>query len=254
MSTSTIRLIGAGLALAVGLTLGTPSPSGAETPPHPDHVFVERLYAKVLGRPVTPAEVRYWMQQLADGTSRTTVAVRVAGSPEGRGALVATIYRRAFDRVPGTGERTYWVGRLAAGRSVEAVWADMAVSPEVHAIGGGLFPDDDAGHAAYLHLLFLGRIVAAEGEPALPSWQYWTDRIAADPSARGVHRTAVVLGRVPDSTRFALGQAMGAACGPDGSPAPAPPGTLAATWAAARHDLVRLTAVALATRCPTADL
>lgn len=252
MHTSTIRLV-AVAALAALLTIGLapPGPATAETPPHPDHVFVEALYGRVLGRAPSTAETGYWLQQLSAGTTRTTVAVRVAGSPEGRGALVTTTYRFAFDRVPLAGEREYWVGRLAAGRSVEAIWADMAVSPEVHRIPGS-FSDSPGGHASYLYLLFLSRLVVAEGPPAYPGWGYWIDRIAVDPSTRGVHRTAVAFGRAPDSTRMGVGRAVAAACSFDsGVLSRVQRQAVDAAWAAARHDLTRLTAVVVATICPT---
>ena len=212
MHTSTIRLLAAAtLAALLTIGLAPPGPATAETPPHPDHVFVEALYDRVLGRAPSTAETGYWLQQLSAGMARTTVAVRVSGSREGRIALVMTTYRFAFDRVPLAGEWEYWVGRLAAGRSVEAVWADLAVSPEVHRIAGS-FSDSPGGHASYLYLLFLNRLVAAEGEPAIPGVEYWTDRIAADPSTRGVHRTAIAFGRAPDSTRMGVGRAVAAAC------------------------------------------
>ncbi|HEX7132809.1 MAG TPA: DUF4214 domain-containing protein [Iamia sp.] len=253
MPTSTIRLIGAGLALAIGLTLGVP-PAGAGTPPTADQVFVERLYANVLGRPATSGETGYWLQQLAAGRPRTTVAVRVAGSREGRGVLITRLYDHAFDfdRVPSAAERDYWVGRLAAGRSVEAVWADVTLSPEVHQVGGGAyFPDTNVGQALHFYAFYLSRLPVTEPPEAMEGVNYWADRIAADPSSRGVHRTALAFGRSRDATTTGLGRGWVPACAGLQSLTPAQSWTLTATWAAARHDLVRLAAVAVAVVCPT---
>ncbi|HMJ77364.1 MAG TPA: DUF4214 domain-containing protein [Iamia sp.] len=255
MHTSCVRRsLVAGLVLAIGLTLVAPSPASAETPPSPDQVFVERLYANVLGRSATTAEKGYWLQQLGAGMPRTTVAVRVGGSPEGRGVLVTKVYRIAFDfeRVPGAAEKAYWVGRLAAGRSVEAMGTDFTASPEIHRIGGGsYFPDTKWGQSAHLFAFYLSRLVQVEPDPPRPDWVYWADRIAADPSSAGVHRTALAFGRVPDATTVGIGRGLQLGCpGPSVALTPAQRSTLGATWTAARQDIVRLAAVAVAVVCP----
>jgi len=256
MHTSCIRRpFVAGLALALGLVLLAPGPASAETPPAPDQVFVERLYAKALGRPASSGETGYWLQQLGAGTPRTTVAVRVAGAPEGRRRLVALVYPRAFDREASAAERDYWAGRLLAGRTPEAMLADITLAPEVDTLIGDAFADDDAsgyGPSAYLFLLYLGRLVHTEDVDPRPEWRYWADRAAADLSKVGLHRLAITFGRLPDPTQRGIRSAVALACG-DQTLTPAQRWTLGATWTAARFDSVRLAAMAVAVVCPTAD-
>jgi hypothetical protein len=63
-----------------------------------NEAFVAQLYGDALGRPATPHETVYWMQQFAAGASSARVAASVLQSPEGSSHLTLVLYQGAMHR------------------------------------------------------------------------------------------------------------------------------------------------------------
>lgn len=70
-----------------------------------DAGFVDRAFTTLVGRPPSAAERRAWLTRLGSGWTRLTVARNLAGSLEGRRAIVGEAYADVLDRAPTGAER-----------------------------------------------------------------------------------------------------------------------------------------------------
>jgi hypothetical protein len=66
--------------------------------------FVDRLYGRLLGQAPDPDGAAYWVQRLASGARRSTVAKAFAPLAAIRARLITDIYQRTLDRVPTASE------------------------------------------------------------------------------------------------------------------------------------------------------
>ncbi len=92
--------------------------------------WVDALYRDALGRPADPAGRQFFLDQLAAGRSRASIASFFTGGSEGRRVLVRRLMTELLRRPADTGGVTFFAGKLAAGTSVEKVIAMIATSPE----------------------------------------------------------------------------------------------------------------------------
>lgn len=176
----------------------------------PHEAWVRALYRDLLGRSGTDAEVRFWTDRLAAGSSRQWVASAFATSPEWVRSVVTGFYRDTLGREPDAAGLAYWTDVLRSGRPVAQVAAQFYGSAEyVQRAGGGsieawvrdlyrtlLGREADAGGVAY----WSGTVAAggSTGAVALPFYQ-------SEESCRArvaeLYRT--LLGRDPDPVGLA---------------------------------------------------
>lgn len=107
--------------------------------------WVRRLYADVLGRPATAAEVSQWA-----GKDRHAVARAVLGSSERHRRTAAEWYRTFLRREPDAGGLTNFTRALDGGMHPETALAVMLASPEYFGRAGqsvNLDPGGPGGNA-----------------------------------------------------------------------------------------------------------
>lgn len=80
--------------------------------------FVSALYARILGREPTAADVEYWATQIP-ARGRAWVAASFFGSIESRRGRVERLYRDILGRNVDAAGRDYWVGQLATVNDVK---------------------------------------------------------------------------------------------------------------------------------------
>jgi hypothetical protein len=92
--------------------------------------WVKGMYLDLLGRTPSQAEINYWVNILAGGTSTTDVAFGFASSNEREGQRVTADYKTYLARTPTSAEVSYWVSAFAGGLRNEAVQAGFLSSKE----------------------------------------------------------------------------------------------------------------------------
>jgi uncharacterized delta-60 repeat protein len=92
--------------------------------------FLATLYHDTLGRAIDPSGQASWGQALAQGASRTDVALAVLGSAEADGVTVDRLYLRFLGRAADDFGRTASTDALQQGVANDAVIADIVGSPE----------------------------------------------------------------------------------------------------------------------------
>ena len=101
--------------------------------------FVDRLFAKVLGRQPDPGGRAFWVEQLDAGRSRTFVAQQVYASEESRRRRVGALYQRFLARQPDPEGHDYWTNVIATREDV-AVSLYLSASPEYYLKASDRFP------------------------------------------------------------------------------------------------------------------
>ncbi len=77
-----------------------------------DTGFLQGVYQAALGRSASAAELAGWQQQLAAGTSRTSVALQILTTTEARGYLVSSFYQSLLHRAPNPTEQAQGAAAL----------------------------------------------------------------------------------------------------------------------------------------------
>ncbi len=95
-----------------------------------DAGWIDALYRDALGRPADAAGRQYFLDQMAAGRTRGSIASFFTGGAEGRRALVRRLMTELLRRPADAAGVTYFASRLAAGTSVERVIAMIASSDE----------------------------------------------------------------------------------------------------------------------------
>ncbi|HVC92930.1 MAG TPA: DUF4214 domain-containing protein, partial [Pirellulales bacterium] len=102
-------------------------------------LWVDAMYQDLLGRAPDPQGETYWVTQLDQGTSRATVALGFAASPEREALRITQDYVDFLDRLPGQSEVDFWVQEFQNGVTNEDVITSFVASDEyynhVQAIG-----------------------------------------------------------------------------------------------------------------------
>jgi len=115
--------------------------------------FVHAAYLDLLGRPVDPSALQFWLGQLSGGMTRTKVALHLVNSDEYRRLVVRAEYRTILGRAPSTTEITTGVNGLRANPSVDDFRAGLIGSNEFWTKAGAT----PAGFAKRLYQVELGR-------------------------------------------------------------------------------------------------
>jgi len=97
-----------------------------------NNAFLSAFYQSQLGRPIDPSGQQYWGNQLAGGTSRALVALRIIQGNESNGNLVTGFYNNYLGRAPDQPGYNYWVQQLNSGRSPQFVAALILGSDEFY--------------------------------------------------------------------------------------------------------------------------
>jgi hypothetical protein len=95
-----------------------------------DKAWVDAMYKDLLGRPADAAGEAYWVNALAAGSTRTSVAYGFAASPEREAEVIQTDYSTYLGRTAGEAEVASWVLAFESGASNENVIAGFAASDE----------------------------------------------------------------------------------------------------------------------------
>ncbi len=101
-----------------------------------DQAWLNALYHDVLGRVPDAAGEAAWLQMLASGASRFSVAFGVAASVEHESIIVATLYQSYLGRSANASEVAGWVNHLQHGMSNEQVVAAFVASDEFYSRHG----------------------------------------------------------------------------------------------------------------------
>lgn len=113
-----------------------------------DGGWVDALYRDALGRPADAAGRQYFLDQLAAGRTRGSIAAFFTGGTEGTRALVRRLMVELLRRPADAPSVDFYAGRLAAGNTVEQVISVLLASSEYLAKASPLAPDVDA---VFLH-------------------------------------------------------------------------------------------------------
>jgi len=105
-----------------------------------DQAWLDALYHDVLGRNPDAAGEASWLQTLASGASRFSVAFGFATSVEHEAIVVAADYQTYLGRSASASEIAGWVNNLQHGLSDEQVVAAFVASDEFFSGRGGTIP------------------------------------------------------------------------------------------------------------------
>ena len=81
--------------------------------------FVDRLYRELLNRPVDPAGLAFWTNQLTQGMTRIQVAAGIESSMEFQAVTVQRAYQQYLHRTADPAGLTFWTNFLQQGSTVE---------------------------------------------------------------------------------------------------------------------------------------
>jgi hypothetical protein len=156
-----------------------------------DSAFVNLLYQNALGRPADTAGAQYWDDVLANGTSRSNVALNFAESQENlaktlsmagdaNNAEAYRLYVAALNRTPDAGGLAYWSAQLADGATPIQVAQGFVSSAEFQQDYGTLNSND------FLTTLYKNVLHRA---PDAAGLQYWTGQLQ-----HGASEASVLVG------------------------------------------------------------
>lgn len=135
----------------VALTV-TPIPPAAQCTPN--QCWVAQVYLDLLGRPVDAAGLAFWTSALAQGATRTQVALAIESSPEYRTLAISDLYLELLNRPVDPLGLQYSLNFLAQGGTLEQLEAIILSSPEYFSTQGG---GTNAGWIAAVYLDVLQR-------------------------------------------------------------------------------------------------
>ncbi len=93
-------------------------------------LWVDAMYQDLLGHAPDPSGEVYWVQQLTNGVSRTSVAFGFAASAEREGQHVQQDYQHYLGRTAAASEVNYWVSQFGVGVTNEAIITGFVASEE----------------------------------------------------------------------------------------------------------------------------
>ncbi len=97
-----------------------------------DALWVDAMYFDLLGRQPDPQGEAYWVQQLAVGASRTSIAYGFAASLERERTRITDDYQHYLDRQPDAQGLNYWLNQFAGGVTNEDLITGIVSSDEYY--------------------------------------------------------------------------------------------------------------------------
>jgi hypothetical protein len=95
-----------------------------------DIAWIDAVYLDLLGRPADSDGETFWVNRLAQGADRSSVAFGFAASLEREAQHVDGLYRKFLDRVASSAEINFWVGQFAKGFTNEELVTGFVSSDE----------------------------------------------------------------------------------------------------------------------------
>ena len=115
-----------GVSTSARFSLINKSPLGSSA----NDLYVENVYALLLGRVADMTGGQTWVNALNNGMSPVTMVQDIEKSPEYLDDMVTALYRHYLNRAPDSGGLSAFAGQLAGGMTIEAVAAEIVSSPE----------------------------------------------------------------------------------------------------------------------------
>jgi uncharacterized protein YkwD len=157
--TYTVTTVGSGLPSSIirTVTIGSQNVRLDSSPQ--DDSYIEHLYATILGRGASNAEVALWDNVLQGWGGPQAVASGIQHSPEALTRIVDGWYVSYLGRSPHNGEEQGWVALLERGETEEAVLSGILGSKEFYDRQASLNPAETANQAFIqsLYSLLLAR-------------------------------------------------------------------------------------------------
>lgn len=132
----------------------------------PEECWVDAVYQDALGRPAEQSGLDFYTAELAAGSTRTQVALKILSSREAHEYTVKQVFEEILDRPIDPGAVDYYADLLDAGESLDDVKSLLLGSPEYYNKVGGT-------NDAFLEALYqdvLGRNIDPFGEALYKSW------------------------------------------------------------------------------------
>src|SRR5439155_19498949 len=92
--------------------------------------WLDGVYQDILGRKPDAAGKNAWLQQMAVGLDRTTLALQFASSAEHEALVVSANYQQLLGRQASAAELNGWVQAAQAGTPDEQIMTAFLASPE----------------------------------------------------------------------------------------------------------------------------
>jgi hypothetical protein len=127
---------------------------GSSVVPNGTKAFITAAYADVLGRSPSTNDMRFWVNGLLKGASRTDVAGGFNNSDEYRLIRIDEAYRTVLGREPEANGRSWWLAQMQAGRlQPDDAARNFYASQEFYTSSGGT----DESFIAAVYQVLLGR-------------------------------------------------------------------------------------------------
>jgi Domain of unknown function (DUF4214) len=139
------------------------------------NAFVRGLYANILQRAPSDAEVNGWVSSLNSGMSMQSVTQAFIGSNEHLALIVNTDFTNFLGRPADPSALSYWTGQMANGMTQDQVAAAILGSPEYFALQG-------SSNSMYIQGVYFSVLDrSADGSVA-----YWNSQLASGASREQV--------------------------------------------------------------------
>ncbi len=92
--------------------------------------WLKSAFQDILGHGLDAGSQDFFGTQLANGTSRTTIALAIASSQDYRTSSVQSLFQKYLKRSAAGDDLNFWLGQYAAGQTREQILAGIISSPE----------------------------------------------------------------------------------------------------------------------------
>jgi len=144
--------------------------SGAQSGSHLQ--FVRNITQDLLGREVRETEAKEWLDQIATGSSFSSIVSCLLHSQERRERIIVDYYHRFLDRAPNQDGLQLWTGLLALGKSYDEILVAILSSNEYFGRAG-------ATHEGFVRGLIRDAFQRKPHEMEIDSWVGFLNSLSA---------------------------------------------------------------------------